>query len=105
MGSVRPGGLISNPNPSPTVRAMGYRDGLGNALQPVPADYRAYCHGSEPRSKEIFSIRLGDFARRHGRPSVFCYCGTILIIGALLFLPVAALGPLAEHFGPIPFGG
>jgi K+-transporting ATPase ATPase A chain len=31
--------------------------------------------------------------------------GTILIIGALLFLPVATLGPLAEHLGPIPFGG
>jgi len=31
--------------------------------------------------------------------------GSIVIIGALLFLPVAALGPLAEHFGPIPFGG
>ncbi len=31
--------------------------------------------------------------------------GTVLIIGALLFLPVAALGPLAEHLGPMPFGG
>jgi len=31
--------------------------------------------------------------------------GTIVVIGALLFLPVAALGPLAEHWGPIPFGG
>jgi potassium-transporting ATPase potassium-binding subunit len=31
--------------------------------------------------------------------------GTIVIIGALLFLPVAALGPMADHFGPIPFGG
>jgi K+-transporting ATPase ATPase A chain len=31
--------------------------------------------------------------------------GTILILGALLFLPVAALGPLAEHWGPFPFGG
>jgi len=31
--------------------------------------------------------------------------GTILIVGALLFLPIAALGPLAEHLGPIPFGG
>jgi K+-transporting ATPase ATPase A chain len=30
---------------------------------------------------------------------------TILIIGALLFLPIAALGPCAEHLGPIPFGG
>jgi potassium-transporting ATPase potassium-binding subunit len=31
--------------------------------------------------------------------------GTVCIIGALLFLPVAALGPMAEHLGPIPFGG
>jgi K+-transporting ATPase ATPase A chain len=31
--------------------------------------------------------------------------GTIVIVGALLFLPVAALGPLADHLGPIPFGG
>jgi len=31
--------------------------------------------------------------------------GSIVIIGALLFLPVAALGPIAEHLGPIPFGG
>jgi len=31
--------------------------------------------------------------------------GTVLIVGALLFLPVAALGPVAEHLGPIPFGG
>jgi K+-transporting ATPase ATPase A chain len=30
--------------------------------------------------------------------------GTILLAGALLFLPAAALGPLAEHYGPIPFG-
>jgi K+-transporting ATPase ATPase A chain len=31
--------------------------------------------------------------------------GTILIIGALLYLPLAVLGPVAEHLGPIPFGG
>jgi K+-transporting ATPase ATPase A chain len=35
----------------------------------------------------------------------FLLLGTIVIIGALLFFPAAALGPLAEHFGPIPFGG
>jgi potassium-transporting ATPase potassium-binding subunit len=35
----------------------------------------------------------------------FLLLGTILIVGALLFLPVAALGPFAEHLGPIPFGG
>jgi potassium-transporting ATPase potassium-binding subunit len=30
--------------------------------------------------------------------------GVILLLGALVFLPAAALGPIAEHFGPIPFG-
>ena len=35
----------------------------------------------------------------------FVLLGTILLVGALLFLPVAALGPIAEHLGPLPFGG
>jgi K+-transporting ATPase ATPase A chain len=35
----------------------------------------------------------------------FLLLGTIAIVGALLFLPVGALGPIAEHLGPIPFGG
>lgn len=30
--------------------------------------------------------------------------GIILLVGALMFLPVAALGPIAEHYGPMPFG-
>ncbi len=35
----------------------------------------------------------------------FVLLGTIVLVGALLFLPAAVLGPVAEHFGPIPFGG
>jgi len=35
----------------------------------------------------------------------FVLLGAILLIGALLFLPAAVLGPVAEHFGPLPFGG
>jgi K+-transporting ATPase ATPase A chain len=34
----------------------------------------------------------------------FVILGTILLVGALLFLPAAMLGPVAEHLGPIPFG-
>jgi K+-transporting ATPase ATPase A chain len=30
--------------------------------------------------------------------------GTIVLIGALLFMPAAVLGPMAEHYGPLPFG-
>jgi len=35
----------------------------------------------------------------------FLMLGTILLVGALLFFPLAALGPIAEFLGPIPFGG
>jgi K+-transporting ATPase ATPase A chain len=35
----------------------------------------------------------------------FVLLGTILLVGALLFMPVAMLGPVAEHFGPLPYGG
>jgi K+-transporting ATPase ATPase A chain len=34
----------------------------------------------------------------------FVLLGTILLVGALLFLPAGVLGPAAEHLGPIPFG-
>jgi K+-transporting ATPase ATPase A chain len=35
----------------------------------------------------------------------FVLLGTIILVGALLFLPAAALGPIADHLGPLPFGG
>jgi K+-transporting ATPase ATPase A chain len=35
----------------------------------------------------------------------FVLLGTILLVGALLFMPAAVLGPVAEHLGPMPFGG
>jgi K+-transporting ATPase ATPase A chain len=35
----------------------------------------------------------------------FVILGTILLVGALLFMPAAVLGPVADHLGPIPFGG
>jgi K+-transporting ATPase ATPase A chain len=35
----------------------------------------------------------------------FVLLGTVLLVGALLFLPAVVLGPVAEHLGPIPFGG
>jgi K+-transporting ATPase ATPase A chain len=34
----------------------------------------------------------------------FVLLGTIILLGALMFLPAAALGPIAEHLGPLPFG-
>ena len=54
--------------------------------------------------KKAAPVDAGHDAGRH-RTFGFLLLGTILIVGALLFLPVAALGPIAEHLGPIPFGG
>lgn len=34
----------------------------------------------------------------------FVLLGTVLLVGALCFLPALALGPIAEHYGPMPFG-
>jgi len=34
----------------------------------------------------------------------FVLLGTVLLVGALLFLPALALGPVADHLGPMPFG-
>ena len=31
--------------------------------------------------------------------------GTVLLLAALLFIPAGVLGPVAEHYGPLPFGG
>jgi K+-transporting ATPase ATPase A chain len=59
------GGTISNPKPLPNVRSLGHRDGSGHDIQPVPANCSAYRNGSESGCKEIFSVWLGNFARRH----------------------------------------
>jgi len=51
------------------------------------------------------SVPFGPGTLRDDTPTFgFLILATILIIGALLFLPVAALGPLAEHLGPMPVG-
>ena len=55
-------------------------------------------------AKKASPIGLGTM--RDDTPTFALYLlSAIIIIGALLFLPIAALGPFAEHFGPIPFGG
>jgi K+-transporting ATPase ATPase A chain len=55
-------------------------------------------------AKKSSPFGLGTL-RDDGTTFGFLLLGTVVIIGALLFLPVAVLGPVAEHFGPMPFGG
>jgi K+-transporting ATPase ATPase A chain len=97
-------GLNSNPNPSPTAVQWDIATALVILISrflPIIAPIAMAASLGAKKSAPFSLGTLRDDTSTFG----LLLCGTILIIGALLFLPVAALGPLAEHFGPIPFGG
>ncbi len=97
-------GLNSNPNPPAEAVPLDIGTGLvmlfSRYLPIVAPIAMAFYLGR----KKVAPASLGTM-RDNTATFGFLMLGTILVIGALLFLPVAALGPLAEHFGPIPFGG
>jgi K+-transporting ATPase ATPase A chain len=97
-------GFNDNPSPAPFARHWDIAGGLvmlfGRFLPIVAPMALAAGLGRKPRAP-VTTGTLRDDTPTFG----FLLLGTILIIGALLFLPVAALGPLAEHLGPMPFGG
>jgi K+-transporting ATPase ATPase A chain len=97
-------GSNSNPNPAPEAVPWDIGTGLVILLSrylPIvaPIALAAFLGAKKPTP-------FSSGTMRDDTPTfAFLLLGTIFIIGALLFLPVAALGPLAEHLGPIPFGG
>jgi K+-transporting ATPase ATPase A chain len=97
-------GPNSNPNPPPSASHYDIAAGLVMLFSrylPIIAPI-ALAVGLGRKKQSPFT--LGTM--RDDTPTfAFLVLGTVVIIGALLFLPVAALGPLAEHLGPIPFGG
>lgn len=54
-------------------------------------------------SKKMSPVTLGTLKVDTVTFGVFLFA-TIVIMGALLYLPAAVLGPISEHLGPIPFG-
>jgi len=97
-------GFNANPSPAPTSRAWDIVSGIVIVLSrylPIVAPIAMAASLGAKKSVPFTSGSMRDDTPTFG----FLLLGTILIIGALLFLPVAALGPLAEHLGPIPFGG
>jgi K+-transporting ATPase ATPase A chain len=97
-------GLNSNPNPAPEAAPLDIGTGLvmlfSRYLPIIAPIAMAFSLGR----KKVAPVTLGtmsDDTVTFG----FLLLGTIAVVGALLFLPVAALGPIAEHLGPIPFGG
>jgi K+-transporting ATPase ATPase A chain len=97
-------GLNSNPNPAPESVpwdiAAGFVIMLGRFL-PIIAPIAMAGYLGMKKSTPFGLGTLRDDTFTFG-----CLLfGTIVIVGALLFLPVATLGPVADHLGPIPFGG
>jgi len=97
-------GLVNNPNPAPTAIPWNIAAGLVMVFSrylPIVAPIAMAAYLGAKKSSPFGLGTLRDDSLTFG----ILLFGTIVIIGALLFLPVAVLGPMAEHFGPIPFGG
>jgi K+-transporting ATPase ATPase A chain len=97
-------GLNNNPSPAPEAVAWDIAGGfviLFGRYLPIIAPIAMAAFLGMKKSTPFGLGTLRDDTFTFG-----CLLfGTIVIVGALLFFPVAALGPLAEHLGPIPFGG
>jgi potassium-transporting ATPase potassium-binding subunit len=97
-------GFNNNPNPAPEARQFDIAAGLVMLFSRYLPIVAPIAMAAALGYKKETPFGLGTL-----RDNTFTFgCllfGSIVIIGALLFLPVAALGPVAEHFGPIPFGG
>ena len=97
-------GFNANPSPAPESRPLDIAAGLVMLFSrylPIIAPIALAAGLGMKKSAPFTAGTMRDDSLTFG----CLLLGTILIIGALLFLPVAALGPLAEHLGPIPFGG
>jgi K+-transporting ATPase ATPase A chain len=97
-------GPYNNPSPAPEARQWDIATGLVmlfSRFLPIVAPIALAAGLGAKKTSPFGPGTLRDDTLTFG----FLLLGTIVIIGALLFLPVAALGPLAEHWGPFPFGG
>ncbi len=97
-------GFWNATSPAPSAAAFDIAAGLsmlfGRYLPIIaPVAMAAYLGAKKPSPFGLGTLR--DDGMTFG----FLLLGVVVIIGALLFLPVAVLGPVAEHLGPIPFGG
>ncbi len=97
-------GFFNNTNPAPTAVAWDIATGLVIVISRFIPIIAPFIMAVSLGAKKASPIGLGTM--RDDTPTFALYLlSAIIIIGALLFLPIAALGPFAEHFGPIPFGG
>jgi K+-transporting ATPase ATPase A chain len=97
-------GLNNNPSPAPTAVQWDVAAGIVIIISRFLPIIAPIAMAAGLGAKKSTPFTLGTL--RDDTPTFAgLLLGTVIIIGALLFLPVAALGPIAEHLGPIPFGG
>jgi K+-transporting ATPase ATPase A chain len=97
-------GLNNNPTPAPESIPFDIAAGLVIVISRFLPILAPIAMAASLGAKKSAPFGLGTL--RDDTPTFgFLLLGTVLIVGALLFLPIAALGPLAEHLGPFPFGG
>jgi len=97
-------GFYNNASPAPEAIPWDIAAGIVMAISrflPIIAVIAMAAYLGAKKSAPFGPGTLRDDSMTFG----FLLMGTILIIGALLFFPVAVLGPVADHLGPIPFGG
>lgn len=97
-------GFYNNSHPAPGAAAWDIATGLVMILSRFLPMIAAIAMAASLGAKKASPFGMGTL-RVDTMTFAVLLMGTIIIIGALLFLPVAVLGPIAEHLGPIPFGG
>jgi len=97
-------GFNTNPNPAPTAVQWDTATGLVMLFSRYLPIVAPIAMAAFLGRKKVAPATLGTM-RDDTVTFGFLLLGTIVIVGALLFLPAAALGPLADHLGPMPFGG
>jgi K+-transporting ATPase ATPase A chain len=96
-------GLNDNPAPAPYSLQWDIVTGLvmlwGRFFSLIVAlALAASLAAKNPTAFTVGTLRTDTFT------FAFVLLGTVVLLGALLFLPASVLGPVAEHLGPIPFG-
>jgi len=97
-------GFNANPSPAPMAIPWDIASGLVIVISRFLPIIAPIAMAASLGAKKTAPFGLGSL-----RDDTATFGGVlfaaIIIIAGLLFLPVAALAPFAEHFGPIPFGG
>ncbi len=93
-------GFNNNPSPSPQSVPWNIATGLVMLFSRYLPILAMMAMAAFLGAKKEAPFGLGTL-RDNSPTFAVLLLGTVLIVGALLFLPIAALGPVAEHLGPM----